>query len=159
MVESLSELLWATLCEVGTREVPLARELELVREYLRIQELRFQDRLRVELSTDDDAERALVPPLLLQPLAENAIRHGVASVPNGGAVIVRAGREGPNVVLTVEDYGPGLKADPAPDGVGLANTRARLARLYGSAARLELVNRPGGGVRTSIFLPYRTSVA
>jgi two-component system, LytTR family, sensor kinase len=110
MVESLGDLLRATLREAGTREVSLTREIELVRDYLRIQELRFEDRLHVELCADASACDALVPPLLLQPLAENAIRHGVASSPNGGTVIVRAARVGAELWKTTD---PGSPARPA----------------------------------------------
>jgi two-component system, LytTR family, sensor kinase len=161
-IESLSELLRATLRRDGTHEIALAQELELVDQYLRIQEIRFQDRLRVERRTDPDALSALVPPLLLQPLAENAIRHGIAPRPKGGVLTLTAERRDGWLVLTVEDDGRGfLDEDPErpagdpPNGVGLANTRARLERLYGDAARLDVGNRPTGGAYARVRLPLR----
>jgi two-component system, LytTR family, sensor kinase len=162
MIESLSELLRTALRGDGAREIALAQELELVDQYLRIQEIRFDDRLRVERRTDPEALSALVPPLLLQPLAENAIRHGIAPRPLGGVLTLGAERRGEWLVLTVEDDGRGfpesLPERPAagsPNGVGLANTRARLERLYGEAARLEVGNRSTGGAYARVRLPLR----
>ncbi len=160
MVESLSELLRAALRDGGRDEIPLAQEMELVDQYLRIQERRFQDRLRVQRAFRPELADALVPPLLLQPLVENAIRHGVASRPSGGTVTVRTERSDDSLLLTIEDDGPGfapLSADGAPRGVGLANTRARLEQLYGPRAALESGNRPGGGAYVGVRLPLRTA--
>jgi len=162
MVESLGELLCAALRDAGRDEVPLAQELELLDQYLRIQERRFQDRLRVRRAFRAELADALVPPLLLQPLVENAIRHGVASRPGGGTVTVRTDRSDDSLLLTVEDDGPGFgpqAAGSAPRGVGLANTRARLEQLYGPVAALETGNRPGGGAYVGVRLPLRTTVA
>jgi two-component system, LytTR family, sensor kinase len=163
-IESLSELLRAALRGDGAHEIALAEELELVDQYLRIQEVRFHDRLRVERRTDPDALSALVPPLLLQPLTENAIRHGIAPRPLGGVLTLTAERREGWLVLTVEDDGGGFRGVDAQrangessDGVGLANTRARLERLYGDAARLDVGNRPGGGAYARVRLPLRVT--
>jgi two-component system, LytTR family, sensor kinase len=161
-VESLSDLLRAALRDGGRNEIPLAQEIELLDQYLRIQECRFQDRLRVQRAFRAELADVLVPPLLLQPLVENAITHGVASRPDGGTVTVRTDRRDSELLLTVEDDGPGFApqaADSAPPGVGLANTRARLEQLYGAAATLETGNRPSGGAYVGVRLPLRTTVA
>jgi two-component sensor histidine kinase len=164
-IESLSELLRAALRGDGAREIALAQELELVDQYLRIQEIRFHDRLRVERRTDLDALSALVPPLLLQPLTENAIRHGIAPRPFGGVLTLTAECRDEHLELTVEDDGRGFLGDDAvrrvgdsSNGVGLANTRARLERLYGDAARLDVGNRPTGGACVRVRLPLRRAV-
>jgi two-component sensor histidine kinase len=158
MVESLSELLRTALRDGGRDEITLAQEIELLEQYLRIQERRFQDRLHIERAFRPELEDALVPPLLLQPLVENAIKYGVASRPSGGTVTVRTERGDGTLLLTVEDDGPGFSSqalDGAPPGVGLANTRARLEQLYGGRATLESGNRPTGGAYVGVRLPLR----
>jgi signal transduction histidine kinase len=159
MIESLSDLLRAALRDGGRDEIPLPQELELLDQYLHIQERRFQDRLRVERALRPGLEDALVPPLLLQPLVENAILHAVAARPQGGTVTVRTDQSDDSLVLTVEDDGPGFAPGRlgAQRGVGLANTRARLEQLYGGGAALEAANRPGGGARVEVRLPLRTA--
>jgi two-component system, LytTR family, sensor kinase len=160
MVESLSELLRTALRDGGRDEITLAQEIELLDQYLRIQERRFQDRLRVERAFGGELRDALVPPLLLQPLVENAIKHGVGARPGGGTVTVRSERRAGTLLLTVEDDGPGFAApalDDAPQGVGLANTRARLEQLYGAGAGLETGNRSSGGAYVGVRLPFRTA--
>ncbi|HJU64922.1 MAG TPA: sensor histidine kinase, partial [Gemmatimonadaceae bacterium] len=160
MVEALSDLLRAALDEGGTREIVLARELDLTDQYVRIQQIRFHDRLAVHRHVDPDTLDALVPPLVLQPLVENAIEHGIASRPSGGVVTLRVQRDGNHLLLTVEDNGNGISS-PVParasSGIGLANTRARLESLHGSQARLEVGNRSvdGGGAYARLQLPLR----
>ncbi len=160
MVESLGELLRAALRNGGKDEITLAQEIELLDQYLGIQERRFHDRLRVERLFAPDLGDALVPPLVLQPLVENAIRHGVAGRPGGGTVTVRTERSDGTLLLAVEDDGPGFAtgAEGAPGGVGLANTRARLEQLYGASAALETGTRAGGGAYVSVTLPLRAPV-
>ncbi|MEO8564484.1 MAG: histidine kinase [bacterium] len=128
-------------------EVPLAEELELVREYLAIEQARFRDRLRTSVRADDDALDFLVPPLILQPIVENAIRHGVAAVSSAGNVEVTASVRGGRLHLEVRDDGPGVQAVSAQpgSGLGLRNTRERLAQLYGSDARLLVTSDPASG--------------
>jgi two-component system, LytTR family, sensor kinase len=153
-VESLSELLRATLREGGRREVPLARELELLELYLAIQSIRFQRRLTIRRDYDRALNDALVPPMLLQPLVENAVRHGIARQRKGGTVWITTRLDARVVELLVEDDGPGL-AIPATEttGIGLANTRLRLERLYGDRASLSIGAREGGGAFARVRLP------
>ena len=154
----LKELFRLSLEEDGTKTT-LARELEFLRRYLAIYERRFGARLTVRLGCDPGIEGALVPQLLLQPLVENAVRHGVAVRTGPGRVEVRAARRGDRLVLTVSDDGPGLVSASAerPGGVGLANTRARLASEYGAAQRFELATPPSGGLVATVEIPFTTS--
>jgi signal transduction histidine kinase len=142
-------------------EVPLAEELELVREYLAIEQARFRDRLHVAVSAADDALNCAVPPLILQPIVENAIRHGVAAVSTAGQVEVRAEVSGDRLRLSVRDDGPGVDAPSAQrgSGTGLRNTRERLAQIYGGSAGLRISSDPSHGTTVTIELPRRQSEA
>lgn len=135
--------------------------------YLAIEQVRFQDRLRVDIHADDDALSAVVPNLILQPLVENAVRHGIARRTDARCLTIRAARENGSLVLEVEDDGPGLPpgwtlTPPDGSGVGLTNVRSRLERTYGEQARLELLTpadeagRPRPGVLARVTIPYRT---
>ena len=160
VVDGLSELLRVSLNRAGEQEVPLERELDLLRRYIDIQQVRFPDRLRVDLRIGPDAAAALVPSLILQPLVENAIRHGIAPRASGGLVEVSAVRDGDVLRLQVSDDGVGaaaLRGAPVRDGVGLGNTRARLEHLYG--AHHEMRSGPGesGGFVVDIVIPYRVA--
>jgi two-component system, LytTR family, sensor kinase len=150
----LGDLLRVVLDDGEAQEVPLSRELEYLRLYLGIEEVRFGDRLRVTIAVADDLLDAAVPQLALQPLVENAIRHGLFGSAAAGRLGVAAERADGMLLLRVEDDGPGF-ADGATDGIGLANTRARLAQLYGPSARLVTANRPEGGAVVVVGLPYR----
>jgi hypothetical protein len=155
----LAELLRRALYGPSTAEVPLRDELGFVERYLGVERLRFQDRLEVAVEVDADALDAAVPNLLLQPLVENALKHGIAPRAAGGRVTVRARVDGDVLRLEVADDGAGLR-DGAPNataGVGLANTRARLDRLYGAAARLSLRAGEGGGAVVAVELPRRAA--
>lgn len=155
MVLRLSDLLRRSIAGGDRHEVPLAAELELLEAYLAIQRARFEDRLRVRLEIDPGARDALVPTFLLQPLVENAIRHGLEDGAAGGAIVVRAERRGELLLIAVRDDGRGLPAGPAaPDGIGLANTRERLARLYGDRQRLTVRALPEGGVTVEVTVPF-----
>jgi two-component system LytT family sensor kinase len=136
-------------------EVPLAEELELVREYLAIEQARFRDRLRVSVRAPDDALDWLVPPLILQPIVENAIRHGVAAVSTAGCVEVSAEVRDGRLHLAVRDDGPGMRAASAQagSGTGLRNTRERLAQLYGPSASLEVTSEASFGTSVRIAIP------
>jgi LytS/YehU family sensor histidine kinase len=137
------------------------REIELARAYLAIEQVRFPDRLRVTIDVEEAAAGALVPGLLLQPLVENAVHHGIARRPGPGSIELVARRDGDRLSLVVRDDGVGLgSGDGAPrQGIGLANVRARLQRLYGGAERLELFPRPEGGVEARVEIPLREAPA
>jgi len=161
MITRLSELLRQSFNRERGPLVTLEEELELLDHYVAIQEARFGDRLRVTFRVDPRAAAAVVPTLLLQPLVENAIRHGV--VPNGSVaeVEIAATCDGDRLHLTVRDNGPGLTADRARagngGGLGIANTRARLVELYGPSHRFELTNAPPpgpGGALATIEIPH-----
>src|SRR5690242_7672561 len=162
MITRLSELLRQSFNRERGPLATLEEELELLDHYVAIQEARFGDRLRVTFRVDPRAAAAAVPTLLLQPLVENAIRHGV--LPNGGVaeVEIAATREGNRLYLSVRDNGPGVSTERSHNGngfggLGLANTRARLTELYGPSHRFELTNAPppsAGGALATIDIPY-----
>ncbi len=159
MIARLSDLLRATLRETGRQEVTLEEELRFLDLYVEIMRARFDDRLVVSLDVDPATRDALVPQLLLQPLVENAIRHG-AGVNATAAVDVRARREGEGLRLQVRDRGPGIaeaQSEVIGRGVGLSNTAERLERLYGAAHAFALHNADGGGLAVDVTIPYRTS--
>jgi len=159
MLGSLAELLRASLQADPSAEVPLERELDLVQQYVSIQQMRFTDRLNVSFDVAPDARLALVPHLVLQPLVENAIRHGIAPRAAPGHVRIAAGRHDDRLRLIVEDDGVGIgegRADTAGSGLGLQSTRARLEQLYGTAARVDLQRRTPGGVTATVDLPFHT---
>jgi len=154
----LSDLLRRALADAEVQEVPLAREIEFARSYLEIEQVRFPNRLSVEVSVDPRAEQALVPHLVLQPLVENAARHGIGPKAGPGTVRIEAGLDRGAVRLSVIDdgVGPSVAARSRGAGVGLSNVRARLGRLYGDRASLECRARPGGGFAALVRLPLRT---
>jgi two-component system LytT family sensor kinase len=158
MVAQLGDLLRMTMTADGRHEVPLSRELDLVGAYLEIERTRFQDRLSVKKQVEPDVLDALVPTLLLQPLVENAVRHGLSPRVAPGTVTLTARRVGDRLRLTVRDDGRGL---PPPDQrrerVGVGNTRRRLRQAYGDGHRFELADAPGGGTLVLIEIPWRTA--
>lgn len=156
VLEQLGDLLRMTLHADGRQEVPLRDEIAILEKYLQIEQARFRDRLTVSISTTPEAANAMVPSLLLQPIVENAIRHGIAPHGRPGRVDVAATRSGDRLAIDVRDTGGGVPESPVPSGVGLTNTRARLERLYGSAQSLVLANRQQGGCAVTITLPFKT---
>ncbi|NTX02499.1 histidine kinase [Myxococcus sp. CA040A] len=151
----LGDLLRASLEGRGDHEVPLSEELELVRRYLGIERLRFGGRLESHLEPEPETLMARVPALVLQPLVENAIKHGTSRRASRGHVWVRTWRRGDRLVLEVRDDGPGLRAGGAGGtGIGVANTRARIQQLYGERYGLTLEDAPGGGVIARVELPF-----
>jgi two-component system, LytTR family, sensor kinase len=152
MIARLGDFLRLVLERSERSEVPLRQELLFVERYLAIQRVRFQDRLTVHVEAAPDVLDVLVPPLVLQPLIENALHHGISDRPGVHALGVRSRREGDVLVMEVEDDGDGLPAVMS-EGVGLRNTRARLSTRYGGAARLDLTSRSGGGVVARVSLP------
>ena len=155
MVTRLADLLRLTLYE-SRHEVPLARELEFVSAYVDIQQIRFQNRLAVSFEVRGPLLGAQVPSLVLQPLVENAIRHGIAPRARAGNVWVRAQRDGDRLILEVEDDGVGLPpgGDVMVRGIGLANTRARLQQLYDVNYELQIRRRESGGTYVRISIPF-----
>ncbi len=156
IVEHLSELLRRTLSRHQENQVSLGEELELVRQYVAIEQARFSDRLRPEFRVDDSLLAAMVPSFALQHLVENAIRHGIARAPDAGSLIVAAKRVGDLLEITVTDDGGGIDPDaPIPKGHGIDNTRERLRALYGDAASLEIVRSAKGGTIATLRVPYK----
>jgi sensor histidine kinase YesM len=159
MVEQLSDVLRRTLTRHRTNEVTLGEELELVRQYLAIEQARFSDRLRPDLAIDDAVLAAAVPSFAVQHLVENAIRHGIAKRAEAGRVRVAARRDGDILEVTVSDDGPGIDAASASVAEhGLENTRARLRALYGEGASLIVVSGPWAdatGTVATLRVPYR----
>lgn len=151
MLGHLSTLLRRALARGQGHEVPLAEELALLEEYLAIVLVRFGERVRVTRNIDDAALPGLVPQLLLQPLVENAIEHGIARRSGAGEIGIEARREGPELRIRVRDDGPGM-AEPRAEGVGLGSTRLRLEELYGREGRLTLES--GAGLVVTVVLPY-----
>lgn len=153
----LSDLLRLTLEDVDADEVTLHRELDFLRLYLSIEQTRFQDRLLVKIDASDSLSDALVPHMVLQPIVENAIRHGLARSEHGVLIEIRALPEGDNLVLTVSDDGPGSGTPMlAGKGIGLSNTRDRLKHLYGPRGVLRAENRAPHGVIVTVQLPFHT---
>lgn len=160
IVEQLSDVLRTTLSSHRANEVPLGEELELVRQYVAIEEARFSDRLRPEFSIDAALLSALIPSFALQQLVENAIRHGIAKHPEVGHLRIAAQRTNEMLELSVTDDGVGIDAEfVMPPGHGLENTRERLRALYGEQASLELTKRAAGGTIATLRLPYREVAA
>ena len=155
MIAGLSDLLRRTLDLGAVQEITVAEEIDLVSRYLDIQKARFGDRLRIQITVSNAARAARVPALLLQPIVENAIRHGLATRMDAGRIDIDARIDGRTLVLTVTDDGSG---DPeevitGPERVGLGNTRARLDALYRGGARLALGRAEGRGARVTIEIP------
>src|SRR5262245_15025457 len=161
MIARLSELLRLTLENVGQQEVSLRQELDALERYLEIEQIRFQDRLTVRLAVAPETLDAKVPNLVLQPIVENAIRHGIAPRSSAGRVEIRAERRDGMIELQVIDDGPGLRpcdeagAEELKEGIGLANTRARLRRLYGDEHRIEIKDADEGGLIVKLSIPFR----
>jgi two-component system, LytTR family, sensor kinase len=158
MIERLSDLLRITLRKVGVQEVELAEELDYLRAYLDIEQVHFGSRLRIEYRIDVAALDVLVPTMILQPLVENAIRHGLEPMVRPGTLTIEAQADGDTLWLRVRDDGTGLPKNwTRRDGVGLSNTRSRIDRLYGEAAALTVRENPGGGVLVDLYIPLRRS--
>ncbi|HYE58440.1 MAG TPA: histidine kinase, partial [Rhodothermales bacterium] len=153
----LAELLRETLTRGETVETTLEEELDWIERYLELQSLRYGDRLRVEIEVTPGVLAALVPTMLLQPLVENALQHGITARRGTGRLRIAADRSGQALRLVVEDDGPGpVLEEERREGVGLSNTRRRLHVLYGEAGRLELCPAEGGGTASVVELPFHT---
>jgi two-component system, LytTR family, sensor kinase len=167
LIARLGDLLRATLDNANRQEVSLRQELDFIGPYLEIEKARLGARLSVAVDVDPAAMDARVPNLILQPLVENAIRHGIAPRSEAGHIEIQARRENGVLHLAVRDDGPGLALDRRDkgadsigrEGIGLANTRARLEKLHGSAHRFELTNRSEGGLQVDIAIPFQEASA
>jgi len=156
MMVRLSDLLRAALETSDAQEVTLRAELKFLQSYLEIEQIRFGSRLTVKMDVAPETLDARVPNLILQPLLENAIRHGIEPHAKPGRIELRAQCVNGQLTLDVSDNGAGVKDTHAvSEGVGLSNTRARLRTLYGEAHRFELGNRPDGGLRVRLAIPFR----
>ncbi|MEO8191696.1 MAG: histidine kinase [Acidobacteriota bacterium] len=156
MMARLSELLRSTIHNNGAQEVTLREELEFVGRYLEIEKIRFEERLRISLGVEEEALDGLVPTFSLQPLVENALKHGIAPLERGSSLEIAGRRVDGYLVVRISDGGVGAPAAPLREGVGLANTRSRLEHLYGAAATLRTGNADGGGFFVQLDIPWRT---
>jgi signal transduction histidine kinase len=158
MLSHLNAILKSTLKRTTPEKVPLSQELEIMENYLAIEQVRFADRLRIEIKTDPSALDGLVPCFLLQPIVENAIRHGIANCENEGLVEASARRDGSMLHLRVRDSGPGLRAHAQNGhGIGLKNTRERLAHFYQGEYVMKAQPVDTGGFEVAIAIPYERS--
>lgn len=158
MLVGLSDLLRHALEHSNEQEVELKEELNFIKLYLDIQQMRFSDRLQIEIDVEPGTLKALVPNLILQPLAENALRHGIGASVASGLVGISAHADNGFLELTVFDNGAGLSSNwqlKSSGGIGLANTAARLQQLYNGNHRLDVRNREGGGVEVIVIIPLR----
>ena len=153
MLTHLGDLLRHTLRPHEGHEITLSEELELLQHYLDIMKIRFADRLSVRLDVGEEVTRALVPHLVLQPVVENAIQHGIARKPGAGLIEVRARRDGDALEISVRDDGEGHRG--GDERIGLSNTRRRLHELYGDAQSLTLAPAEDGGLRVTLRFPLR----
>jgi signal transduction histidine kinase len=160
-ITQLSDLLRTALNRGEADEVTLKEELDFLRNYVEIQQTLLQERLTVRWTIDDEALDACVPAMLLQPLVENAIQHGIGPLASGGTLEISARRDADEMHIVVQDDGRGLGADASGGrgkaGIGLANTRTRLQHMYGGRHRFAVDPRASGGVKVSITMPFRTS--
>jgi LytS/YehU family sensor histidine kinase len=159
MIAGLSDLMRTLLDDHAPAEIPLREELAFLERYLAVEQLRFQDRLLVRIEADPRSLEAFVPNLVLQPLVENAIKHGISRRASAGRLDIEAEARNGTLTLRVRDDGPGPNGAAAPGaattGIGLRNVRARLEHLYGPEQQLTLAESPGGGALATITLPYR----
>ena len=155
MITRLGDLLRHSLRNSARQQITLREEIEITSRYLEIEQTRFADRLSVSYDIDPGTLQATIPNFLLQPLVENAIRHGIAPSAQPGSIAIRARRKGDALLIEVVDNGRGAAQQPrVGEGVGLANTRQRLDTLYGSNARMELIRPPEGGAISLVQMPF-----
>jgi len=154
MVAKLSDLLRYALDNTDDHEVALESELTFLKRYLEIEQTRFGDRLTVSMDIPDNTLKAQVPNLILQPIVENAIRHGIEPYAKPGKIHLQALRQNGDLILLVKDNGGGLRPQKKREGIGTSNTRLRLQQLYGDRQRFDLQNAPEGGLLATIVLPF-----
>ena len=164
IIAQLSALLRLAIDRTGLQQIPLQQEIDFIRRYLEIERVRFGDKLRVDLALDPASLDVLVPNIVLQPLVENAIKHGISLRTSPGTVRLMTTRQGDRLHVEIADDGPDSPSDatrvvPKKPGIGLANTRAQLDKLYGTDYRLEIVKQPAGGTVVMLELPWRLASA
>jgi two-component system, LytTR family, sensor kinase len=158
VVTQLSQLLRKSLDDSDRTEIALRAEVAFLERYLNIQRILLRERLQIGLDIEAEALNARVPGMVVQPLAENALTHGISG--DGIARLrVHAARQGENLVIEVQDAGPGMSGGGTGRGIGLSNIRARLKHLYGHAAALALLPAPGGGLIARLVIPFHESYA
>ena len=156
-IVELSDFMRRVLADSNRQEVPLAEELEFTRKYLDIQKIRFVERLQCSVNVPTELLPAQVPMLILQPMVENAIKHGIAKRTQGGAIRILASRSNGMLTLSVYNDGPGLDANGpvSNSGIGISNMRTRLHSLYGEAFAFDMKNQAPGGVEVSVSMPFK----
>jgi two-component system LytT family sensor kinase len=161
MIAGLSDFLRRVLQGSTEQQVPLGEEMEFAQKYLDIQKVRFADRLQLSVDVPRELYPAQVPSLILQPMVENAVKHGIAKRAQGGAIRIAASRSDGMLTLRVSNDGPSLPVDweTARPGIGMSNVRTRLQSLYGDAFELSMRNQDAGGVEVSVSLPFAVAVA
>ena len=157
MVTRLAELLRSSLRQDESNSIPLDEELATVDAYLELESVRFEERLRIRRDIDPAARSALVPPMLVQGLVENALKHGISSLPSGGDLTLRIARAGD--LLLIDVLNPGTLSSQSGNGIGLANARERLRLLYGPRAELTLTEDQPGSVHAGVVLPFESMEA
>jgi two-component system LytT family sensor kinase len=160
MITNLSDLLRLSLEKLEVQEVSLQQELDFLKKYVEIEQMRFHDRLTIEMNVAPDTLDAKVPNMILQPLVENAIKHGIAPLSQGGTVKIASERSNGDLRLIVSDNGVGLKntdISAIPEGVGLRNTKSRLKHLYGLHHKFEISPIEKGGVLLNLTIPFQTA--
>jgi sensor histidine kinase YesM len=158
MLVRLSELLRITMSHTGAPKTTLREEIAFIERYLDIEKIRFRNRLEVSIAVEPDAINAQVPSLILQPMVENAMHHGVEPNSRMGRIELKGARRNGNLVLSISDNGAGIpEGGFTRQGIGVANTRARLTELYGSEQKFEMANGPQGGLCVTITIPYSVS--
>ena len=161
MITQLSDLLRLTLHASRSHEIPLAEELEITRLYMDLMQKRYENKLRVTYAIDDSLKNLLVPQLILQPLLENSLRHGMRPGSTAMEISVAAHRDNGSLILQVQDTGTGIDEGETAGmfgrGLGLSNIRDRLAHLYGDGQQFSIANRPGGGAEVTVRVPLHTS--
>ncbi len=156
MIAGLSDFLRRVLEGSAVQQVALAEEMEFAQKYLDIQKVRFAERLQLSVDVPSELYQAQVPSLILQPMVENAVKHGIAKRAQGGLIRIAASRSEGRLTLSVSNDGPSLSADSERirSGIGITNVRTRLQSLYGDAFELQMRNQDAGGVEVSVSLPY-----
>jgi two-component system LytT family sensor kinase len=159
MIAGLSDFLRRVVKDSDRQEVPLAEELEFAQKYLDIQKVRFADRLQISVDVPEELFPAQVPSLILQPMVENAVKHGIAKRVQGGAIRIAASRSNGTITLSVYNDGPSLPVgwETTHSGIGISNVRTRLQGLYGDKFELSLKNDAAGGVKASLSMPFTSA--